>query len=267
VSSLAYTRSGAGAPLVLLHGLGGIRQAWDPVIPILAERFDVLAVDLPGFGDSEPLPAHVEPTPAALAASVASFLDGLGVTSPHIVGHSHGGWVALEFAHLRPAAALTLLSPAGLWRGTTPLYQRVSLRVTRWFAEHATGLLSHVLNYRLGRVLVLGQLFARPWRMTADEARAGIRGMGGCPGFHATYRASISRCYQAGQRPPLSVPTTVAFGSRDFLLVRRSRRVDELPPGTRVGALPGCGHVPMSDDPDAVATLIAESARPDSAVA
>ncbi|MFD0854205.1 alpha/beta fold hydrolase, partial [Actinomadura adrarensis] len=56
------------------------------------------------------------------------------------------------------------------------------------------------------------------------------------------------------------VPTTVAFGSRDLVLVRRSRRLDELPPGTRVGKLPGCGHVPMSDDPEAVTALIAETA-------
>ena len=48
MTTLTFTRSGAGAPLVLLHGIGSSRQAWDPVIPALAEHFDVLAVDLPG---------------------------------------------------------------------------------------------------------------------------------------------------------------------------------------------------------------------------
>jgi len=83
--------------------------------------------------------------------------------------------------------------------------------------------------------------------------------MAHCPGFPATYKATATRCYLSG--PPLSIPTTVAFGSRDLLLVRRSRHLDQLPPGTRVEALPGCGHVPMADDPDAVATLITASAR------
>lgn len=62
MTALACTRTGAGAPLVLLHGLGSSRHAWDPVIPALAEQFEVLAIDLPGFGDSEPLPQS-GPTP------------------------------------------------------------------------------------------------------------------------------------------------------------------------------------------------------------
>ncbi|MFD0851843.1 alpha/beta fold hydrolase, partial [Actinomadura adrarensis] len=113
MSSLAFTRAGAGAPLVLLHGLGGSRHAWDPVVPLLAERFDVLAVDLPGFGESEPLPADVEPSPKAFAESLAGFLQELGVTAPHIAGNSHGAWVGLEFAAVRRVASLSLLSPAG----------------------------------------------------------------------------------------------------------------------------------------------------------
>ncbi|GAA2830932.1 alpha/beta fold hydrolase [Nonomuraea rubra] len=259
MSSLAYTRQGTGEPLVLLHGLGSMRDAWNPVIPALAERFDVLAVDLPGFGESEPLPARIEPLPAALAAIVAELLQGLGITSPHLAGHSLGGWVALDLAAIRPAASLTLVSPAGLWRGATPLYQRASLRMIRWGCEHAAGLMSRLVAHRVGRVLVLGQTHARPARVSPDQARGSIRAMGRCPGFAATYRATAKRRYLAGS--PLSVPTTVAWGSRDLLLLPGvARHLDELPPGTRVGSLPGCGHVCMTDDPDAVAALITESA-------
>ena len=56
----AYSRSGQGEPLVLLHGIGSSRDAWDAVVPALAERFDVIAVDLPGFGASAPLPAGTD---------------------------------------------------------------------------------------------------------------------------------------------------------------------------------------------------------------
>jgi len=115
MSTLAYTRSGAGAPLVLLHGIGMDRRAWDPVVPALARDFDVIAVDLPGFGESAPGRAD----PASLAEAVAGLLTDLGVTSPHVAGNSLGGWVALELAALEPAglgpvASLTVLSPAGL---------------------------------------------------------------------------------------------------------------------------------------------------------
>ena len=59
VNAIGYSRSGQGEPMVLLHWLGSSRAAWDAIVPALAERFDVIAVDLPGFGVSAPLPAGV----------------------------------------------------------------------------------------------------------------------------------------------------------------------------------------------------------------
>jgi len=255
---LAYTRSGTGEPLVLLHALGLSRRVWDPVLPALARHFDVIAVDLPGFGESAPL-TQVEPTPAALAAAVAGLLDELGVTSPHLAGNSLGGWVVLELAGIRPAASLTLLSPAGLWRGNTPLYCRVSLRATRWLARHAAGLLGVLVRYRLGRVLVLRQTHGRPAHLTPEYARAAIRWLGTSPGFDAAAAAAARRRFVA--TAPIDAPVTVAFGSRDLLLLpHQSRHLDQLPPGTRVEPLPGCGHVPIADDPGAVTALIERSA-------
>jgi pimeloyl-ACP methyl ester carboxylesterase len=255
MASLAYARHGAGAPLVLLHGIGGSRHAWDPVIPALAERFDVIAVDLPGFGESAPLPGEVEPHPAALATAVATLLDELEITTPHVAGNSLGGWIGLELAAIRPVASLALLSPAGLWRRTAPRYARVSLRIIRGLSEHATGPSSALVRSRLGRVLALWQVYGRPARVSPDYARRAIRAMGHCPGFDATMRASERRRYVAGS--PVECPVTVAFGSRDRILLRRqSRHLDELPPGSVVEPLPGCGHVPMPDDPTAVAGLV-----------
>ena len=257
MTALAHTRTGAGAPLVLLHGIGSSRHVWEPVIPALARHFDVLAVDLPGFGDSAPLPPGVEPRPAALAAALAGLLDDLGVTAPHVAGNSLGGWVALELAGIRPLTSLALLSPAGLWRGNVPLYDRASLQASRWFARHAPGVLSRLVSYRLGRALVLGQTHGRPFRISPANARTAIRALGTSPGFDATLKATV-RGYRSG--PPIGAPVTVAFGSRDLLLRRRCRHLDELPPGTHLGSLPHCGHVPMADNPAAVTALITAAA-------
>jgi pimeloyl-ACP methyl ester carboxylesterase len=260
MASLAYRSYGTGAPLVLLHGLGSARQAWDPVIPALAAHFRVLAIDLPGFGESGPLPGGVEPAPAVLAARVAHFLDELGMATPHVAGNSLGGWIALELAGIRPVASLALLSPAGLWRGRTPLHNRISLRLTRFFAKHAGRTLCRLMPYRPARILVLGQTHGRPSRIGTDYARMAVRSMGTAPGFDATMKATEPLCYRSG--PPIDAPVTVGFGTRDFLLrPHQSRHVDELPPGTRVVALPGCGHVPMADDPAAVAAFIIAATR------
>jgi pimeloyl-ACP methyl ester carboxylesterase len=258
MSPLAFTRSGTGAPLVLLHALGLSRRSWDPVLPVLAARFDVIAVDLPGFGESAPRPEPGEVPPAALAQSVADLLDDLGISAPHVVGNSIGGWVALELASRRPVASLTLLSPAGLWRQNPPLYDRISLRASRWLARHASGLLGRLVAYRLGRTLVLGQTHGHPMRLSAEYARAAVTELGRCPGFDAALAGTAKRHFVA--TGPITAPVTVAFGSRDLLLRRGSRRLGQLPPQTRTEALPGCGHVPITDDPAAVAALIIRTA-------
>jgi pimeloyl-ACP methyl ester carboxylesterase len=262
MSALSFSRQGAGRPLVLIHGLGSSRAAWDPVVPRLAERFDVLALDLPGFGESAALPPDVEPHPARLAAAVADLLDELHIERPSVVGNSMGGWVALELAQLRPVASLTLLSPAGLWRRRLPRFSLVSLRITRWASRHAAGLLSRLVAFRPGRILLLGQTHGRPTRVTPDQARAAIADMGRDGAFDAALAATVHRHYEAG--PALGAPVTVTFGTRDRLLLPgQSRHLDQLPPGARTAALPGCGHVAMSDCPDAVVALIEASAVAD----
>src|SRR4051812_50211562 len=117
---LAFSRAGAGPPLVLIHALGSSRAVWDPVVDQLAEQFDVIAFDLPGFGGSPPLPPEDEPHPARLAAVVGDLLDELAIDRPHVAGNSLGGWVALELARLRPVSSPTPLAPAGLWRRAGP---------------------------------------------------------------------------------------------------------------------------------------------------
>ena len=117
------------------------------------------------------------------------------------------------------------------------------------------------MNYRLGRALVLGQTHGRPMQLTADYARSAILAMGTCPGFDATLKATVKRRFLA--TAPIGAPVTVAFGSRDLLLLRhQSRHLDQLPPGTQVEVLPGCGHVPMAGNPGAVSALITRSATP-----
>ncbi|MCC6198054.1 MAG: alpha/beta fold hydrolase [Burkholderiales bacterium] len=93
---LHYKRSGQGPPLVLVHGfLGGVPE-WGALFTYFAPLFDVIAVDLPGFGGSAQLPA-----PASLADAAdltADQLHALGVERCHLLGHSLGSMIAQEFA-------------------------------------------------------------------------------------------------------------------------------------------------------------------------
>src|SRR5918994_1068673 len=117
---LAYDRTGRGEPLVLLHGQGFSRRCWDPIIDMLAEDRDVIAVDLPGHGDSPRQPQGAGSAPHNLAVAVAELLDELGLPTAHVAGNSSGGWVALELGRPQRARTVTALDPAGLWRKFAP---------------------------------------------------------------------------------------------------------------------------------------------------
>ena len=113
---LAYDRTGQGEPLVLLHGQGFSRRCWDPVVEALAAHRDVIAVDLPGHGESPRQPKGAGNAPRDLAVAVGELLDQLGLPTAHVAGNSSGGWVALELGRLQRARTVTALDPAGLWR-------------------------------------------------------------------------------------------------------------------------------------------------------
>jgi pimeloyl-ACP methyl ester carboxylesterase len=108
--------AGEGDPAVCIHGLGGTKASFLPTVAALAHRHRVIALDLPGFGDSDkPLVAAYDPP--YFADCVLALLDELGIGRAHLIGNSMGGRVAIEFALLHPEriAKAALLSPALAW--------------------------------------------------------------------------------------------------------------------------------------------------------
>ena len=261
-TGLAFDRTGAGEPLVLLHGQGFSRRSFDPVVPILAEHFDVIAVDLPGHGES-PRPAKgAGSTPRDLAAAVAGLLDELGIATAYVVGNSSGGWVALELARLGRARTVTALAPAGLWRRTAPWHIRLGMRQARLNARIVHRVFPDAPRTRAARALAAIQVSGHPFRVPYAPARDTVRAMATAPGFRETLRGLETRRFADGDA--ITVPVTVAFGTRDrVLLPVVARRRGQLPAQTRWVRLRGCGHVPMFDDPAATAALIRQASDPD----
>src|SRR5205085_7936158 len=163
--SLAFDRTGEGEPLLLVHGTGSSRGVWKPVIPLLARERDVLAVDLPGHGDS-PLAPQVPPTPVGYAELLAAALDRLGLESVDVAGNSVGGWTGLELAKLGRARSVVALGPAGLWPKRSP---RTAF-ATLWLLHHAPPPPPVVLRSRLGRRVLLCRIYRRPERVRPREA-------------------------------------------------------------------------------------------------
>jgi pimeloyl-ACP methyl ester carboxylesterase len=102
-----YLDYGSGQPVVLLHGMAASWHWWLENIPALARHHRVIAVDLPGFGQSEPLPPPAEM--ATHAHTVLDLLDQLGIESATVSGHSMGGLVALEMFIADPRRVRNLI--------------------------------------------------------------------------------------------------------------------------------------------------------------
>ena len=255
--TIEFHREGRGPPLVLLHGIGHHWQAWRPVIDRLAPSFDVIACDSPGFGRSSPLPPEVEPTIPAYTDAFARFFGELGLARPHVAGNSMGAAIALELARRDIVASATALSPAGFWTPAERRWcQRTSLGLVAYLPKPLGAPVAALARTRIGRIVLLAQLFAHPTRVPPDEAAATLRDAVDAPAFRAALKAFDRYRYEPST-PGGPVPVTVAWGRRDWLLPYRLQapRARRLLPDARHVAL-GTGHVPYFDDPDAVAEVI-----------
>jgi pimeloyl-ACP methyl ester carboxylesterase len=252
---LCYERRGAGSPLVLLHGIGHHWQAWEPVLDRLAAHHDVIAVDLPGFGASPLPPEGLPDGMASGVTAVAEFFDTMGLDRPHVAGNSLGGAVALELAAAGLISSVTVFSPAGF---ATPLEGRYALAVLgacRLLAHTPEPLLRATARSPFPRAVFFGAIFGKPRLLTPEAALSDTLALRNATGFKAVARASHGYAFTGTPR----VPATIAWGTRDRVLIpRQARRAAERLPTARHVSLPGCGHVPMNDDPALVtATILA----------
>lgn len=107
---LAYDRLGAGPPLLLLHGVGHDRRAWRPLHHLIRSHRTVIAVDLPGHGESPPMGRDSTYDVDGYVHAVARFITELELDTPQVAGNSLGGAVALDLARRGVAESATALA-------------------------------------------------------------------------------------------------------------------------------------------------------------
>jgi pimeloyl-ACP methyl ester carboxylesterase len=251
---LAYEREGSGPPLVLLAGIGMNATAWQPVRSRLAAERELTLIDLPGFGNSAALPDGTDSTIHALTEAVERCLPAIGVERPHVAGNSLGGAVGLELGRRDAVASVTAISPAGFWSDAEGRFAHRSLVASYWASARLRPVAPRLVTRPRLRRLLFGQMFAHAERMTPGEAVAHMDMLLQGDGFHATLPHADDYDFPAGDLP---VPATIAWGTRDLLLLpTQALRARKRLPNAEHIWLRGCGHVPMSDDPDQVAAVI-----------
>ncbi|WP_245718217.1 alpha/beta fold hydrolase [Nocardia miyunensis] len=251
---LNHHRAGSGEPLVLVHGVGSRWQVWEPVIDRLAGSFEVYAVDLPGFGESEPL---ANTTVDILTDALAAFLTEHGLDAPHLAGNSMGGLIVLNLAARGLARSVTAFSPIGFWATAGRVWCQQSLGQSARLGRIMRPALPAILRTPAGRTALLSLVFGRAWAASGEVALATALGAIDSPGF-APALASFDRARLQDSGRLARIPVTVAWGNRDILLTHapQSRRARARLPEARHLTLPGSGHIPFYDDPGRCADVI-----------
>jgi pimeloyl-ACP methyl ester carboxylesterase len=246
-------------PLILLHPLGTSPRAWERVRPLLEPHHDVLA--LATVGHRGGVPARRRPVAIAdLVDDVERALDERGLKRPHVAGNSLGGWMAIELARRDRAETVCAISPAGSWTAGTPEQTRGARKIRRAILSARLGrALPMSLLVRAGfvRRLIFRDVAVHGERLSPAQALESTRDLLGC----TIADDILTTTEEIAPLDPLPCPVTLVWAGEDALMplavngpVARARL-----PQAEFSVLDGVGHVPMIDDPPAVAQAILET--------
>jgi len=248
---LAWDRRGNGAPLLLIHGLGYARWGWEPVLPELAEQFDVILFDNRGIGESDAPPGPY--TVAEMAADAVQVLDEAGVARAHVVGTSLGGMIAQELALAYPERVdrlvLACTTPGG--QKAHPMPQvTVALMAEAATLEPAVALRRFVEN-----ALAPATVEAHP--EIVEQIMAHRLATAQQPAAWAA-QASAGATFDAYDRlGALAAPTLVQHGDEDVVVdPRNADLLVELLPDARLERVPG-GHLFFWEAPEQFVASVA----------
>jgi len=244
-------RAGSGEPLVLLHGLGESHIGWRPVIDRLVTEFDVIAIDLPGFGRSPALPDTVPPTADNLAAAVNQTLDQLGVHRYHVAGYSLGARVAIQLADTDRVRTVIAIAPDGLGTPLERLQGYLALAAGRTMAIGLAPVAEPLSRTPLGRSVFFAGNRSLPWQLPPADASQLLTDFADAPAYDAANWFSLFDV--PTHLHTITAPTLILQGTSDPLMPQQVSRYLALIPDSKLRWLTGLNHVPISDAPDLVA--------------
>jgi pimeloyl-ACP methyl ester carboxylesterase len=222
LASLSYQVTGAGTPLLLVHGLAGSCRWWAKNVPDLSRSFRVYAIDLIGFGRSRARRTAPRFVLDEAAAILLAFMDRMDIERASIVGHSMGGHIAVMLAAEAPERVARLV-----------LVDAAVLPIGRGRPGHLVGLSTAFLRFPIGflPVLILDTLRAGPatiWRAARELLASDIRD-------------TLRR---------IDAPTLIIWGERDTIVPHRlGYELAASLPGATLLVIPGAGHNPMWERP------------------
>lgn len=247
---VAYDDAGEGQPVLFVHGFPHHRKLWAPQVRALAGHARPIAIDLPGFGESD-MPEKF--TIDGWATGLARFLDALDLARVIVVGLSMGGYVTLAFWRLHRERVLALVladTRAGADTDEGKQKRRETIELAR-----------HEGPTAVARALLPGMV-GKSTREREPSVVAMMRAMLESASVDSTVGASEAMMNRADATPVLptiEVPTLIVVGEEDVLTPpKESRAMHAAIPGSRLEIIPGAGHVSNVERPAAFNQVLSE---------
>jgi len=241
--NIAYERRGRGEPLVLIHGYPLDRTTWNEVASLLESDFDLIIPDLRGMGQSDAVEKTY--TVADLASDVAGLLDHLKIQQTFVAGHSMGGYVALAFARAYPNRVRGLGMISSQVLADSPERKEGRYKTAVEVAEKGIGVAVDSMSNKLS-VDPRIQSFVR--QVMQRQKPAGVIG---------SLKAMAERDDSSELFKSFKFPIVIVHGDADALIpVERGREMKATLPQAHYVELPKSGHMPMMENPQAVAEAL-----------
>ena len=250
------TRDGRGRPMVLVHGLGSDSGSWRPVWDLLSAEREIVALDLPGHGQTPPLEVN---TIATFADALEAFLADSGLVGADLVGSSVGARLVLELARRGHGGAVVALDPGGFWDNAGARYIGWTLGASVRAVRALDRFLPTLTANPVTRSALLVQLSTRPWRLSQDFALAELRKLVGTAVFAEVLHDLVHGPRQGGM--PAGTARNrmmIAWGRRDRVTPprRQAERARLAFPDADFHLFRHSGHFPHWDMPVDAAELI-----------
>lgn len=263
-ADMNHIRRGTGRPLLLIHGLGGTWRSWAPVLDNLAAEREVIAVDLPGHGQTPPLFGEV--SIRTLADAVTDFLAAQNLIGIDAVGSSMSARLVLELTRRGGVLGnVVSLDPGGFWQGWQRHFFFGSLWLSIRLVRALQPVMPRVTRTAVGRTMLFPQFSAHPWRLSSQVMLDEMRSYAACPSFdELLYRLSYGETQKGATEGTIQHPLLIGWGRRDRVCFpSQSKRALSLFPDANLRWFDHCGHFPQWDVPEEAAQLIlAHTRRP-----
>lgn len=248
-------RTGSGKPLLLVHGISNLHN-WDLVVPALARERTVIAIDLPGFGESPPLTGEV--SVATLTDAVENFIAEQNLGGIDVVGSSMGARMVLELARRGHAGHVVALGPGAFWSDRQVKIFGATVRPSIALVKRIQPLLPTLTKSAVGRTALLLQFSAKPWRLPAALVLGELRNFNSSPSMNDAVRALVHGPKQLGaQTGSLQGRVTIGWGRNDRVtLPNEADTAMRAFPDAALHWFSDCGHFPHWDQPEETVRLI-----------